>query len=219
MELISKKELLAQTGISYGQLYRWKRERLIPEEWFIKQSSYTGQETFFPRQQVIDRVQAIMRMKDSHSLEEVAEFLNTQDRFEIDVESALAIEGVQRRVPQLICTLTGRDRFTPAELALVNEICRYADCSGLPCDVFSELLSEMLRLLASNAVYDLICTLFRHSGGYHIVFTKGATAPVFDRGVEVCLSFALGERINFYKARLVAIGGQEKGDQHGNSEN
>ena len=52
MELISKKELLQQTGISYGQLYRWKREKLIPEEWFIKQSSYTGQETFFPREQI-----------------------------------------------------------------------------------------------------------------------------------------------------------------------
>ena len=35
--LISKKDLLAETGISYGQLYRWKREQLIPEEWFIKQ--------------------------------------------------------------------------------------------------------------------------------------------------------------------------------------
>jgi len=45
--LISKKELLKQTGISYGQLYRWKREGLIPEEWFIKQPTFTGQETFF----------------------------------------------------------------------------------------------------------------------------------------------------------------------------
>ena len=32
--LISKKELLDQTGISYGQLYRWKRKGLIPEAWF-----------------------------------------------------------------------------------------------------------------------------------------------------------------------------------------
>ncbi|MCL2486473.1 MAG: YhbD family protein, partial [Oscillospiraceae bacterium] len=32
--LISKKDLLEFTGISYGQLYRWKREGLIPEEWF-----------------------------------------------------------------------------------------------------------------------------------------------------------------------------------------
>ena len=41
--LISKKDLLNDTGISYGQLYRWKREGLIPEEWFIKQPSFTGQ--------------------------------------------------------------------------------------------------------------------------------------------------------------------------------
>jgi predicted DNA-binding transcriptional regulator AlpA len=30
-ELISKKEVLELTGISYGQFYRWKREGLIPE--------------------------------------------------------------------------------------------------------------------------------------------------------------------------------------------
>ena len=33
-ELISKKDLLQETGISYGQLYRWIRERLIPDAWF-----------------------------------------------------------------------------------------------------------------------------------------------------------------------------------------
>ena len=57
MNLISKKDLLAVTGISYGQLYRWKRQRLIPEEWFIKKASYTGQETFFPRESIISRVE------------------------------------------------------------------------------------------------------------------------------------------------------------------
>lgn len=46
-DLISKKELLDETGISYGQLYRWKRKQLIPEEWFIRKSTFTGQETFF----------------------------------------------------------------------------------------------------------------------------------------------------------------------------
>lgn len=46
---ISKKDLLQVTGISYGQLYRWKREGLIPENWFVKRPSSTGQETFFPK--------------------------------------------------------------------------------------------------------------------------------------------------------------------------
>ena len=76
MELISKKELLQQTGISYGQLYRWKREKLIPEEWFIKQSSYTGQETFFPREQILPRIAAILENKDKYSLTELSRRLS-----------------------------------------------------------------------------------------------------------------------------------------------
>lgn len=62
--LISKKDLLVQTGISYGQLYRWKRERLIPEEWFIKQPSFTGQETYFPKDKILTRIRAIQELKD-----------------------------------------------------------------------------------------------------------------------------------------------------------
>ncbi|WP_067929163.1 YhbD family protein [Alicyclobacillus shizuokensis] len=71
-DLISKKELLEQTGISYGQLYRWKRKNLIPEEWFIRRSTFTGQETFFPRQQILARIEKIQSMKDDLSLDEMA---------------------------------------------------------------------------------------------------------------------------------------------------
>lgn len=70
--LISKKELLKVTGISYGQLYRWKRKKLIPEEWFIKRSSFTGQETFFPRKEILNRVEKIKNFKDDVSLDELA---------------------------------------------------------------------------------------------------------------------------------------------------
>ena len=63
-ELLSKKELLQNTDISYGQLYRWKRENLIPESWFIKKSSFTGQETFFPREKILKRVSEIMSLKE-----------------------------------------------------------------------------------------------------------------------------------------------------------
>ncbi|KYH35251.1 hypothetical protein CLTEP_08760 [Clostridium tepidiprofundi DSM 19306] len=71
-ELISKKDLLDLTGISYGQLYRWKRKKLIPEEWFIKKSSFTGQETFFPKEKILDRIDKIKNMKDDLSLDQIA---------------------------------------------------------------------------------------------------------------------------------------------------
>jgi DNA-binding transcriptional MerR regulator len=75
-ELISKKDLLDITGISYGQLYRWKRKNLIPEEWFIKKSTFTGQETFFPKDKILERIEKIQSMKDHLSLDELAEMFS-----------------------------------------------------------------------------------------------------------------------------------------------
>ncbi len=73
-DLISKKELLAEAGISYGQLYRWKRKGLIPEDWFVRKSTFTGQETFFPREKVLARIGKIKSMKDEDaSLDEIAD--------------------------------------------------------------------------------------------------------------------------------------------------
>jgi len=71
-ELISKKDLLDQTGISYGQLYRWKRKQLIPEAWFIRKSTFTGQETFFPKELILARIHKILNMKDDLSLDQLA---------------------------------------------------------------------------------------------------------------------------------------------------
>jgi hypothetical protein len=71
-ELISKKELLEKLQISYGQLYRWKRKKLIPEEWFIKKSVSTGQETFFPKDEIITRINKILELKDDISLDDLA---------------------------------------------------------------------------------------------------------------------------------------------------
>jgi len=71
--LISKKELLDITGISYGALYRWKRKNLIPDEWFIRKSTFTGQETFFPRDKILARIEKIKNMKEDLSLDDLAD--------------------------------------------------------------------------------------------------------------------------------------------------
>lgn len=79
-ELISKKELLGLYEISYGALYRWKRKGLIPEEWFIKKSTVTGQETFFPRQLICERMELIKRQKDDVSLEELSKLFSKESK-------------------------------------------------------------------------------------------------------------------------------------------
>ena len=76
-QLISKKELLDMYGISYGALYRWKRMGLIPEDWFLRRSAPTGQETFFRREQILPRMELILERKAS--LEELAAELNHRE--------------------------------------------------------------------------------------------------------------------------------------------
>ena len=75
-ELLSKKELLERYGISYGALYRWKRKGLIPEDWFIKKATVTGQETFFPKTLICERVELILGQKEDITLDELAGALN-----------------------------------------------------------------------------------------------------------------------------------------------
>lgn len=74
--LISKKDLLTRYGISYGALYRWKRKGLIPDEWFIKKATVTGQETFFPEVLICQRVELILGKKEDVLLDELAKELS-----------------------------------------------------------------------------------------------------------------------------------------------
>lgn len=78
--LISKKELLERYSISYGALYRWKRKGLIPDEWFIKKSTVTGQETFFPEKLVCERIEMIQSKKEDILLDELAKELSGEEK-------------------------------------------------------------------------------------------------------------------------------------------
>ncbi len=69
---ITKKELLERYNISYGALYRWKRKGLIPEEWFLRKATTTGQETFFPEALITERVELILGSRNEVELDELA---------------------------------------------------------------------------------------------------------------------------------------------------
>ena len=107
-ELISKKELLELTNISYGQLYRWKRKGLIPEDWFVRKSSYTGQETFFPRGKVLYRIEKIKNMKDDISLDGLADvFSPTQDEISLRPDEVTGRNIVSNEVLKMYLDFRG----------------------------------------------------------------------------------------------------------------
>lgn len=87
--LISKRELLEKYGISYGALYRWKRMGLIPEDWFIRRSTPTGQETFFNRDQICERID-IIKSREASSLARLAKELSGRDDGRLIVKARFA---------------------------------------------------------------------------------------------------------------------------------
>ena len=97
--LISKKELLGKYGISYGALYRWKRMGLIPEEWFVKKSAVTGQETFFERELICRRIEMILGLKDSLSLEEIAKQLEDEESAKGERILKVSWQGTAANIP------------------------------------------------------------------------------------------------------------------------
>ena len=80
-KLISKKELLSLEQISYGTLYRWKRQGLIPESWFIHRATDIGQATFFPEEKIVARIERIKELKNELSVDQM------QELFSANVES------------------------------------------------------------------------------------------------------------------------------------
>ena len=100
--LISKKTLLEKYSVSYGALYRWKRKGLIPEEWFIKKSTSTGQETFFPAKLICERMELILSQKSDILLDELAKKLSGEEKNDISIslstefgEKTFRIRGIK----------------------------------------------------------------------------------------------------------------------------
>lgn len=117
-ELISKKDLLQLTGISYGQLYRWKRKNIIPEDWFMKKSSFTGQETFFPKGKILERIEKIMELKDDQSLDDIARvFSISKEKIAGFQNVSLSLDKIPKQVLQIYQSL-----FPNSKLEQLNTV-------------------------------------------------------------------------------------------------
>ncbi len=210
MNLISKKDLLAVTGISYGQLYRWKRERLIPEEWFIKQSSYTGQETFFPREQVLSRVKSILELKDGHSLEELAEMFSPgASKSRIGVDEAIQAGLTDEEFLQKMAGTYGREEYDFFEIGLVAAMSEACKQAGLKNEETSDLLRRSARAVERVKGEGSVCTLLKMDKSIHAVFTEKAMNMAFDSDIEVIGQFAVSERAEQLKIKYKKYKGEE----------
>lgn len=204
-ELISKKELLEQTGISYGQLYRWKRKNIIPEEWFIKKSVSTGQETFFPKEKILDRIEMIVNMKDEASLDDLAKMFSVEfehtsldlDRLlkkSVITEQAMAIykeitviKNIET-IEQVVGIKVLKDKLTAGELTLPE------------CQELIKFINSHFEVLTgeSNRIYVL-----RAMGVPFIMGAKSDKDVIFNDNYKLVTWVNLYDEISTIKFELM----------------
>lgn len=200
--LISKKDLLKETGISYGQLYRWKRERLIPEEWFIKQSSYTGQETYFPKEQILNRIRSIQELKDKYSLEELAKMLSPyviNQGFPMD--ELLEIKEIDEILLQFLQKLYNRDNFHYIEVLLLIILSDLMKEQNLTHEQTTELLIGMKDSLSELDSTGYIIEIFTINLEYYSIIYQEQSPIYMDNRYQVVKKIRIDDISNQMKIK------------------
>ncbi len=201
--MISKKDLLKETGISYGQLYRWKRENLIPEEWFIKQSSYTGQETFFPREKILSRIKAIQELKDRYSLEELSKILSpeiSQRNFTLD--DLKIIEEIDENIVSIFMNLFEKSSFSYLEVIIIIGFSQFKkefyEVGEVQLKNMINGIKEYCEKL-KNTEYMLL--VFNKAKDYYAVLCSNSSELFIDKSLELIKVIKLDDISNIIKIK------------------
>lgn len=202
--LISKKDLLKSTGISYGQLYRWKRKKIIPEDWFIKKSSFTGQETFFPREKILERIQIILEMKDKYSLDDIAEMiLPSKNKSSYSIEDVENI--IDRKLIQEYTVLSEHnvDILKFKEIVFIFILKDIMD-SDIVTEEFNkqEFLNSINTWISSMDNYSYQFTLAKKYTQYVMFILKNDTEVIFDNALEIIKKYDIESIVADINKRL-----------------
>ena len=199
---ISKKDLLKTTGISYGQLYRWKREGLIPEEWFVKRSSPTGQETYFPQEKILKRIHAIQQLKDSYSLEELARILTPEVSNRLFCEEDLEhFDELDIDVAADFMDAMSKDSFVFLEVLVMIALSQAMVDSAITEEERTHAVSFLSKRMSELHSADYVLELLQAQGHLYVLLKKEGREVYLDDGLVAIRSIHLNELSNAIKLK------------------
>ncbi|EAO53774.1 Hypothetical cytosolic protein [Bacillus thuringiensis serovar israelensis ATCC 35646] len=204
-DLISKKDLLELTGISYGQLYRWKRKNLIPEDWFVRKSTFTGQETFFPKEKILERIDKIQTMKEDLSLDELANMFSPSVReILLTKEDILRKEIASEPVLQFFIEQTNKTaEFQFVDILYVymlEELLQSGEISLEEGKMVLQVLRENYETI-KHKTCDLI--VVRKLGISTCLLVSNVDDLIFEKGTKIVLREAIMKYTEALKTKLL----------------
>lgn len=204
-ELISKKDLLELTGISYGQLYRWKRKDLIPENWFIRKSTFTGQETFFPKHKILARIDQIIHMKDGLSLDELSDMLSPSPSETALYKEEILKRGIATKVSLdfLVEQLGDAEVFAFDKILFVYALDKLLQTGDMNFDEGKILLKVLNEHYKKFEDKNCELIMIRKMGISTFLLLSNPNEIYFETGVKVVMRLNLGNCIQELKLNLM----------------
>jgi len=204
-DLISKKDLLQATGISYGQLYRWKRKGLIPEDWFIRKSTFTGQETFFPRDRILARIKKIQSMKSEDlSLDDIADVFSPDlAAASLTADEVLDRGFASRAALDLYLERHAADApFVLGELLTLRVLDRLLSAGDITADEGRALIGTMESGLAGGTGGEFEALLVRKAGLSLWLLLPRGVAPRLEEAARIVTRVDLAQALEEMRTTL-----------------
>lgn len=185
-------------------MYRWKRKNLIPEDWFIRRATFTGQETFFPREQILDRIDKIINMKDGLSLDELADMfspnlagakLTSVELLERNIVSKTSLELFVRQQGE-------SETYTFQQILYAYVLERLLVTGEISLDEGAGLLQALVSHYPKLEGKPCELIFVRKMGISTFVLVSSSTDLYFDSGVKVVKRLNLALCIEELKAKI-----------------
>ena len=205
-ELISKKDLLKVARISYGTLYRLKRMNLIPECWFIHKATATGQETFFPREKVLSRIQRIKELKRELTVDQMRELFSANVKsFKIPFNDFVGLDLVSKLAITAFSSVYPEKRLLDFDdvfgMYVVDHLMKL---SGIYLEDAKQVLRLLCKYLSVEASKEYQLMLLRKLGVPMTVLVKGEEDILLEDNTEVIACANLVEFEEALKDQLIA---------------
>ena len=205
-ELISKKQLLRVTHISYGTLYRWKRMGLIPESWFIHKATETGQATYFLKDKILTRIDRIKELKGELSVEQMQELFSANvESFKIPLKDFRDLEIVGKMsLTAFTSVFPEKDMLDFNDVFGMYVVDHLMKLSGIYLEDAKQVLRMLCRYLSVEASKDYQLLLLRKMGVPMTVLVSGEDQILLEDNTEIIACANLVEFEEALKDRLIA---------------
>ncbi|MCH4153411.1 MAG: YhbD family protein [Saccharofermentans sp.] len=205
-KLISKKELLSLEQISYGTLYRWKRQGLIPESWFIHRATDIGQATFFPEEKIVARIERIKELKNELSVDQMQELFSANvESFKIPLKDFRDLELVGKMaVTAFTSVFPKKDVLDFNDVFGMYVVDHLMKLSGIYLEDGKQVLRLLCKYLSAEASKEYQLLLLRKMGVPMTVLVRGGDEILLEDNTEVIACANLGEFEEALKDQLIA---------------